>query len=94
MQQEIIKLQVIFLKEGETAVVYSPALDLSGYGHSLEDAQKDFHNAVTIFLDECKNNGTLDDAFTALGWKHIDSQWQPQIEVLSGSSVEEFSVPA
>ena len=82
------------MKEGETAIVYSPALDLSGYGHNLDDAQNDFHKAVTIFLDECNNNGTLEEAFTSLGWKHIDSHWEPQIEVLSPSTVEEFKVPA
>ena len=78
------------MKEGETAIVYSPALDLSGYGHNLDEANKDFHNAVTIFLDECKNHGTLAEAFSNLGWKEINHHWQPQIEVLSGSAVEEF----
>ena len=92
MEQEVIALQVIFLKEGETAIVYNPALDLSGYGNSLEDAKADFHNAVRIFLDECKEHGTLHDAFTSFGWKQINAHWQPQIEVLSGSSVEEFQV--
>ena len=90
---EVIRLQVIFMKEGETAIVHSPALDLSGYGHNLEDANKDFHSAVTIFLDECKKNGTLDEAFTTLGWKQIDHHWQPQIEVISSGKVEEFSLP-
>ena len=82
------------MKEAETAVVYSPALDLSGYGRSLPDAQKDFHNAVNIFLDECKHNGTLDQALSDLGWRQVDHHWQPRMEVLSGSSVEEFKVPA
>ena len=92
--QEIIKVQVHFMKEGNTAIVYSPALEISGYGKTLEEAQADFHHAVNIFVEETTANGTLEKAFQTLGWKRIDHHWQPQVEILSSGKTEEIEIPA
>ena len=91
---EIIKVQVQLMKEGDTAIVYSPALEITGYGRSLEEAQRDFHNAVTIFMEETKSNGSLERALETLGWKRIDHHWKPQVEILSGVRTEEIAIPA
>ena len=77
--QQIITVQIQYMKEGDTAVVYSPALEISGYGKTLPEAQVDFHIAVKIFIEETTASGTLDKALQALGWKRIDHRWQPQI---------------
>ncbi len=91
--QEIIKIQVQYMKEGDTAVAYSPALEISGYGKTLEEALDDFHHAIKIFIEETTANGTLEKALQALGWKRIDHHWQPQVEILS-SRTEEIAIPA
>ncbi len=92
--KEIIKVQVQFMKEGTTAIVYSPALEISGYGKTIEEAQLDFHNAVNIFIEETTASGTLDRALETLGWKRIDHHWQPQIEIISSGKTEEIAIPA
>ena len=81
--KEIIRVQVQLMKEGDTAIFYSPALEISGYGKTIEEAQADFHNAVKIFVEETTASGTLERALESLGWKRVDHHWQPQIEILS-----------
>jgi len=81
------------MKEADTAVVYSPALEISGYGKTHKEAEDDFHNAVKIFIEETTAKGTLEKALQTLGWKRIDHHWQPQVEILS-SRTEEISIPA
>ena len=92
--QEIIRVQVQYMKEGDTAIVYSPALEISGYGKTITEAQTDFHNAVKIFIEETTASGTLEKAFETLGWKRIDHHWQPQVEILSSGKTEEIAIPA
>lgn len=49
-------------------MAYSPALDLSSCGKSIQDAQNRFENAVNLFLDEMEEMGTLDQVLRTLGW--------------------------
>ena len=97
MEQFIVKIQIQLMKEGETVVVHSPALDLCGYGKTAEEAKKDFDNALKIFVEETTLHGTLDKALEELGWKKelIDDipQWRPQIELLSNVIEEEIQLP-
>ena len=81
------------MKEGDTAVVYSPALEICGYGKTVEDAQKDFHNAVKIFFEETKAHGVFENALEQLGWKKINQHWRPGVEILSHRT-EEIVLPA
>lgn len=89
----IVNLQLQLMKEGKTAVVYCPALDICGYGSTPEDAKKDFDAALKIFLDETTAHQTLDKALEELGWKkvmvHKKPQWIPQIEVLNSNIQQE-----
>lgn len=85
------------MKEGETAVVYCPALDICGYGGTPEEAKKDFDAALKIFLDETTAHHTLDKALEELGWKRVvvnnKPQWKPQIEVLNSNIQQEVHLP-
>lgn len=102
MSQQIefdVNIQLQLMKEGETAIVYSPALDICGYGSTPEEAKKDFDVALKIFLDETTAHHTLDKALEELGWKkvmvHKKPQWVPQIEVLNSNIQQEvhFQIP-
>ena len=46
-----IPLSIIFLKEGDTIVAYSPVLELSSYGKTEQEAKQAFEEAVEIFLE-------------------------------------------
>jgi len=93
----MVKIQIQLMKEGETVVVYSPALDLCGYGKTAEEAKKDFDRALKIFIEETTAHRTLEKALEELGWKKVmvddKPQWRPQIELLSNVIEEEILLP-
>lgn len=92
-----VTLQLQLLKEGETFIVYAPALDLSGYGPTSENALQDFHNAFKIFIEETTERGTLEKALLELGWQKVikDSKVERKspYEIIT-SLQEKFAIPA
>lgn len=56
-----VSLAVTFLREGDQFIAYSPALDLSTAGDTLEQVKKRFSEAVDIFLAETTSKNTLPD---------------------------------
>ena len=75
-------IPVCFLKERNSFIAYSPAVDLSTCGRTLEEAKKNFHEALGIFFEECTAMGTLEKALESLGWeKKGRKKWLPPIQV-------------
>jgi hypothetical protein len=76
-------------------VAYSPALELSTCGPTFDEAKKNFHEAFTLFIEECVRRNTLDEALSALGWRKVvsarRSSWQPPIVI--GQEVLPLQVP-
>ncbi|MEJ7645558.1 MAG: hypothetical protein WKF87_13260 [Chryseolinea sp.] len=62
-------LPVIKFKEDEVYFVYTPSLDLTGYGKSDEDAQTSFEETLAQFFDYTTNKKTLGSELKKLGWK-------------------------
>ncbi len=98
-QRRVIAYQgnipVLFFKEGETFISYSPAIDLSTCGETFEDAKQNFQEALHVFFDECVNRGTLDAALESYGWKKVGKDrphWEPPL--LIGQDSVSVSVPA
>jgi len=82
--QKIIEgmIPVIFLKERNSFVAYSPVVDLTSCGVSLESAKKNFEEALEIFFEECVEMETLDKVLESLGWeKNRRNQWIPPVPV-------------
>lgn len=48
--------------------IYSPHLDLSGYGNNLEEAQQSFQIALEDFVDYTLKKKTLGKVLMQLGW--------------------------
>lgn len=74
-----LQIPVFMFKEGNTFVAYTPALDLSSCGSTLEEAQNNFKDAVSLFLNELEEMGTLDKVLVKLGWKKLrvpSPSWQ------------------
>lgn len=86
------KLEVVVLREGDAFIAYSPALDLSTCGQTFEEAQQNFNEALDIFLVECIKDDTLGEVLESLGWKKVDSKWQPPTVV--GQIDVPIAVPA
>jgi len=98
MEQFTVTIQIQLMKEGDTFVVYSPALDLCGYGKTEDDAKKDFDAALKIFIEETKAQGTLEKALNELGWKKVlvndKPRWTPSIELINNPTEKEILLPA
>lgn len=84
-------LPVSFLKESGQFVAYTPALDLSTSGHTLEEAKKNFTEAVEIFFMEIISMGTLEDVLLGLGWKKQNEDFIPPTIVSQG--IESVRIP-
>lgn len=85
-----LSLSVTILKEGESFVAYTPALDISTVGETFEEAQKRFEELVTIFFEELSEAGTLEEALLDLGWTKQNRKLMPP--VIIASQTKEFTI--
>jgi len=86
-----VSLPVMFIKENNQFVAYTPALDLSTCGDTFEQAQKRFAEAVQIFIAKCYSMGTLGEVLRDLGWKKNRNNWLPPTVVSQDSHL--FNIP-
>lgn len=84
-------LPVSILKEDDSFVAYTPALDLSTAGKTFEEAQQNFSEAVKIFFEELMDMGTLDEVLSGLGWQKQNNSFVPPVVV--ANQTESFSIP-
>ena len=63
-----VGLSLVEFKEEDVTIIYSPALDLSGYGHSEVEAKNSFSEALQEFFRYTNNKKTLDKVLKKLGW--------------------------
>lgn len=92
MSKITFSLPVNILREGKSFVAYTPALDISTVGDSLEEAKSRFEEAVNIFFEETANAGTLKETLEELGWEKRKKQYYPPVVVDHTS--ESFTIPA
>lgn len=89
-----VKLGVIFFKEDDKFIAYSPALDLSTCGDTFEHAQKRFSEAVDLFIEETIRMGTLDDVLSNCGWQKVShpyKHWVPP--TIIGQVQQDVEIP-
>ena len=78
-----VNLNVISFKENDVCFVYSPALDITGYGNTVDEAKDSFNITLQEFLRYTSNKNTLVNELKRLGWKvykYFTNQNRPQIE--------------
>jgi predicted RNase H-like HicB family nuclease len=74
------KIPIFFIKEHDSFIAYSPIIDLSSFGKSMEEAKKNFQEALGIFIEECIKMGTLNDVLESCGWVKVrNNQWEPPL---------------
>ncbi len=73
-----VGLSLVEFQEDNVTVIYSPALDLSGYGYSEEEAKKSFTEALHEFFRYTTNKKTLDKVLKDLGWSVRGSKKKPK----------------
>ena len=84
-------LPVSILKEGDSFIAYTPALDLSTAGDTFKEAQKNFIEAVNIFFEELMEMNTIDEVLIGLGWQKQNNTFIPPVVV--ANQTENFSIP-
>ncbi len=68
---------VIYMKEGDAFLCYSPAFDLVAHGDSFEDAEKSFAIALKLFVEEVTKKGTWAEVLKECGWEKVKHEWSP-----------------
>jgi hypothetical protein len=66
-----VKAEIVLIsfKEEDNFIIYSPHLDVTGYGKSEEEAMQSFNHCLSVFLDYTVNKKTLHKELVSLGWE-------------------------
>ncbi|MEA2043633.1 MAG: hypothetical protein U9N85_13910 [Bacteroidota bacterium] len=73
-----VGLSLVEFEEDNVTIIYSPALDLSGYGQSELEAKNSFSEALHEFFRYTTNKRTLDKILKDLGWSICGSKKKPK----------------
>lgn len=63
-----ISLAIIKFEEDGYKIIYCPAIDVSGYGLTDEEAEESFKISLSEFFRYTINKGTFDDELRRMGW--------------------------
>ena len=67
-----------FQDENKVHFIYSPHLDLTGYGNGLSEARNSFEVVFEDFVDYTIKKKTLGKVLTELGWELKGSKKRPK----------------
>jgi len=87
-------IPVIYLKEGDAFLCYSPAFDLVAHGDSFEDAERSFARTLKLFVEEVTKKGTWSEVLREYGWEKIRKGWIPPRIIGQESKEVQIPVPA
>lgn len=62
---------LISFKEEDNYIMYTPHLDISGYGKTEDEARSSFETSLKMLLDYTLNKKTLVNLLSSLGWKLV-----------------------
>jgi len=63
-----VSVEVELIKQGDYIVSYCPALELSSFGLTEDEAKEGFEGALHTFLQDTHEKGTLERVLLNLGW--------------------------
>ncbi len=73
-----VGLSLVEFEEDNVTIIYSPALDLSGYGYNQSEAKQSFSEALREFFRYTNNKNTLNKVLKELGWDIKGSKQKPK----------------
>ena len=68
-------IRIEIFKEGEEYVAFSPELNVSSFGETIEEAKLAIKEAIEAFMEECEKMGTLGDVLEEAGFKRNMDVW-------------------
>ena len=75
---KVMLLLFHFEDENKVHFIYSPHLDLTGYGKNKEEAKNSFQIVFEDFVDYTLKKKTLNKVLTGLGWELRGSAQKPK----------------
>ena len=87
--QIYLEIEVQYFKDDAYQIAYAPALNISAFALTPEDAERRLDEAIKIFLSELQERKTFTEVLTSLGWEHTPSATQPY-----SSSLPRTAAPA
>jgi predicted RNase H-like HicB family nuclease len=75
------KLPIVYFKENGVMVAHCVPLSVSSSGRDLEEATRNIHDAVTGFIETCRDMGTLEDVLQESGFVNDGEEWIPPMLV-------------
>jgi hypothetical protein len=88
IKTSVVKVRILlfhFTDEQGVHFIYSPHLDLTGYGYTLKDAKKSFEVVFADFLDYTLKKATLGSLLKKLGWKQQKGSVKKPVRSLAPS---------
>jgi len=85
-------ISVIYIKEGDSFICYSPALDLVAHGDSFEDAEQAFAVSLKLYVQEVTKKGSWTKVLQEHGWKKVKKEWAPPRVI--GQDYKTINIPA
>jgi hypothetical protein len=88
IKTSVVKVRILlfhFTDEQGVHFIYSPYLDLTGYGYTLKDAKKSFEVVFADFLDYTLKKATLGSLLKKLGWKQQKGSVKKPVRSLAPS---------
>ncbi len=73
-----ITYNVQLFEEDDVIVSLCPELNVSSFGDTPEEAADSLKEAVSLFLEGCKEMGTLEAVLEEAGYRLIDGHWIPR----------------
>lgn len=73
-----LSVRIEVFKEGDTYVALSPALNVSSFGDTIEEAKSSLKEAIEAFVEECEKMGTLEDVLEESGFLRLLDSWEPR----------------
>jgi predicted RNase H-like HicB family nuclease len=70
-------VSVFLMEEDGQWIACCPALEVSSYGDTEDEAKAAFEDALEIFLDETYTRGTLERELIRMGWTLASSDYYP-----------------
>ena len=67
-----LEFDCIVFQEGKTYVAYSPKLDVSSCGCTVDEARNNLKTAVRLFLEEAEKMGTLEEILIESGYEKAE----------------------
>jgi len=85
-----IEFDGIIFREGETFIAYSPKLDISSCGNTMDEARKNLKTAVRLFLEEAEKMGTLEEILKEAGYEKtsLDRWMTPRLVATELMTIE------